>query len=255
MLANERHRQILLLLREKGAVQTGDLCRRFGVAGETLRKDFMLLESNGLLTRTHGGAVLPQESVPLRHMVERQHSHLEEKNELCRLALPFIKDGDSIVIGCGSTGSALAAAVAKAGFHDLTVMTHSLEAFSQLKDTPGIRLLLTGGTFLPEENSLYGEEALETIKNHHFSLYFLCPSGISMNFGISDYIPEVHPIQRAYLAQSSRTVVLADSSKFEKNAHLRICPLSPAYTLVTDSALDPRIRARYLEAGYDLITP
>ncbi len=254
MLAKERHDQILRLLHENGAVQTGELCRRFGVAGETLRKDFMLLESKGLLMRTHGGAVTPQETVPLQHLEERQHSHLEQKHELCRLALRYIHDGDSIVVGCGSTGSVLAKILAKESFHDLTVMTHSLEAWEILKGTPGIRLILTGGVFLPEENSLYGQEAIDTIESHHFSVYFLCPSGISMSFGISDYIPEIHPLQRAYMRQASRTVVLADSSKFEKNAHLRICPLSPAYTLVTDSALDPEIRSRYLEAGLDLIT-
>ncbi len=253
MLAKERQNKILQLLGENGSVKTGELCRRFGVAGETLRKDFMLLEGKGLLVRTHGGAVRPQETVPMQHLEERQHSNLSKKHELCRLALRFIHDGDSIVVGCGSTGAVMAQTVAGAGFTDLTVVTHSLDAWHILKSVPGIRLILTGGTYLPEENSLYGQEAIDTIENHHFSVYFLCPSGISTTFGISDYIPEIHPLQRAYMRQASRTVVLADSSKFEKNAHLRICPLSPAYTLVSDAGLSPEIRARYREAGLEVI--
>ncbi len=253
MLARERQNKILQLLQQKGAVQTGELMRLLDVTGETLRKDFIAMESKGLLQRMHGGAVLPQETVPFQHLEARQHEHLAQKRELCRLALRFVHDGDSIVVGCGSTGSVMAEVIASAGFKNLTVVTHSLEAWALLRECRGIRLILTGGTYLPEENALYGQEAIDTIENRHFSLYFLCPSGISTAFGISDYVPEIHPLQRAYMRQASRTVVLADSSKFEKNAHLRICPLSPAYTLVTDSALDPDIRDRYREAGLTVI--
>lgn len=253
MLAKERQNKILQLLQDKGSVQTGELIRTLGVTGETLRKDFIFMEASGLLTRTHGGAILPRETAPLQHLKERHHSHLEQKKELCRLALRFVHDGDNIVMGCGSTGLVMASLIAEAGFKNLTVMTHSMGAWEILRHCPDIHLLLTGGAYLPEENSLYGQEAIDTIENHRFSLYFLCPSGISLDFGISDYIPEIHPLQRAYMRQSSRVVILADSSKFERDAHLRICPLSPAYTLVTDSDLSPEIRALYREAGLNVI--
>lgn len=253
MLARERQNRILQVLQERGSVQTGELMKALNVTGETLRKDFILLEEKGLLQRTHGGAVLPRETVRFQHLAARQHENLAQKRELCRYALRFVHDGDSIVVGCGSTGSVMADVIADAGFQNLTVVTHSLEAWALLRDCRGIRLILTGGTYLPEENALYGQEAIDTIENHHFSLYFLCPSGVSEGFGISDYVPEIHPLQRAYMKQASRTVVLADSSKFEKNAHLRICPLSPAYTIVTDSKIDPEIRDRYREAGLTVI--
>ncbi len=253
MLAKERHDQILTLLRQRGSVQTGELMRALNVTGETLRKDFIAMEVKGLLQRTHGGAVLPIETVPLQHLKERQHSNLDKKQELCRLALRFVHDGDNIVVGCGSTGEIMAQTIADAGFKNLTVMTHSISAWEILRGVRGIRLILTGGVYLPEENSLCGQEAIDTIENHHFSLYFLCPSGISTTFGISDYIPEIHPLQRAYMRQASRTVVLADSSKLEKDAHLRICPLSPAYTLVTDAGIDREVLARYREAGLEVI--
>lgn len=60
---------------------------------------------------------------------------------------------------------------------------------------------------------------LELIKQIHIAKYFLAPSAISLKFGISDFVKEMIPVQRAFLESSDQVIVLADSSKFETESN------------------------------------
>lgn len=253
MLANKRREAILKLLREHGAVQTGKLMKLLDVTGETLRKDFIELEKHGLLQRVHGGAVQLKESARALSLDVREEQNTAKKRELARYALPLIEDGSFIALDGGTTGNEMARAIAAADFKDLTVMTYSLTICEILRNAPGVTVMLTGGTYLPDFNEMCGQAALDTLENHHFAKAILCVSGVSLSFGVSDCYPKTYPIQRAMLRHASQVIVLADSSKFEKNAELRIAPLTPALTLVTDSGLDEELRTLYREAGVHLI--
>lgn len=58
MFAEERQEKLLGILREKRKVAVSEMCDVFNVSGATIRADLRQLEEEGLLTRTHGGAVL-----------------------------------------------------------------------------------------------------------------------------------------------------------------------------------------------------
>ena len=70
----------------------------------------------------------------------------------------------------------------------LTVITNSLESFIELKDQPEIKSILIGGEYNKEESAFYGDLAVESIKKLHVSKFFLFPSAVSINFGITDYV-------------------------------------------------------------------
>jgi DeoR/GlpR family transcriptional regulator of sugar metabolism len=53
-----RQDQIVDDLTSKGEVYVHDLAKRFGVSVMTIRRDLVLLEKEGKLTRTYGGAVI-----------------------------------------------------------------------------------------------------------------------------------------------------------------------------------------------------
>ena len=57
MLTKERRSAIAVLVGERGAVDVKELTTRFGVTNETVRKDLIALEQEGLIERTHGGAL------------------------------------------------------------------------------------------------------------------------------------------------------------------------------------------------------
>ena len=57
MFLEERHKEILRLLEEKGSIRTSEIQRKFSVGYATAKRDLRLLEEQKLLKRTHGGAM------------------------------------------------------------------------------------------------------------------------------------------------------------------------------------------------------
>ena len=53
----ERQRRIETLLRQDGRVEVLELARILQVSEHTIRRDLLALQAQGLLQRTHGGAV------------------------------------------------------------------------------------------------------------------------------------------------------------------------------------------------------
>ena len=83
MLAKQRYTKILELLDKDGIVHTAELVKLMGVSSETIRKDLEYLDSQGRLSRVHGGAVpadsgkpaiLPGDTFPFRSATPRTWS-------------------------------------------------------------------------------------------------------------------------------------------------------------------------------------
>ena len=90
MYAEERHREIVERARGEGRVDVSGLASRFEVSPETVRRDLSVLEGQGVLRRTHGGAV-PVERVRFEPGVdERLAVMAEEKRRIARAALRFL---------------------------------------------------------------------------------------------------------------------------------------------------------------------
>lgn len=61
MFLEERHQAILDIIKNEGRISIGAIQERFNVSVDTARRDLRILEKNGLLKRTRGGAIpLPQ---------------------------------------------------------------------------------------------------------------------------------------------------------------------------------------------------
>ena len=59
MYAEERQQQIAALIEEKGKVSIAELAEKYGISGESARRDLRALVQAGLCKRTHGGAIRP----------------------------------------------------------------------------------------------------------------------------------------------------------------------------------------------------
>ena len=59
MLAIERRRLIAESIRSRGVVSVAEMAEALGTTDITLRRDLRAMAKDGLLVRTHGGAVLP----------------------------------------------------------------------------------------------------------------------------------------------------------------------------------------------------
>lgn len=252
MFANERRLKIIELLNERQSLTASWLMEEFGVSIETIRRDLEYLENQGALKRVHGGAVSLKKMQNYGRLSSRVTQHKREKQQLSAKAVTYIEEGSLIAIDSGSTGLELALSIRNI-FHNLTILTNSLEMFGLLSQKEGLQVILTGGYYHKSEKSFYGHLTIDFIRQLHVSKYFLTPSALSLQFGISDFIPEIIPVQREMLSIADEVFVLADSSKFETNAGLKICDLSPAFTYLTDSNLPDGLVKNYEEHGIKII--
>ena len=253
MLATQRQNAIRNLLKKQGAITVSDLTEHFGVSIETVRRDLLTMENNGLLRRVHGGAVPVTEMMTYHPLAERNREQSTQKDALARTAAALVNEGDYIAIGTGSTPMHFAQELKKR-LQRLTVVTYSLDVFQILKDVPGFQLILVGGQFVPEENAFTGQIPLDTLDKLHVQKAFVFPSAISLAHGIWGYEQTLYPLQQKLLQCCDQAYILADSSKFERTALFKVADTRTEYIYVTDPELPEQLRALYEDNGLHIIT-
>lgn len=251
MFADERYHEILELLQKNGSVTVAELMELFGASSETVRRDLLYLEGCQLLKRVYGGAMPVEKKREFYKLSQRLNENTQEKRELSETAASFVCENDIIALDSGSTSAAFVS-VLKERFHHLTVVTHSLYVFNALRDTD-FKIILLGGEYLKDEDAFYGYMTLDMLQNLHVSKSFLCPEAISLDYGVFDRVHELLPIQRNYLTICDKPILLADSSKFETVASLKICGFSPKLIFITDSKLPQEIYELYQKEGVPII--
>ena len=246
MFADERQKRIYDMLQASGAVTTAKLVQSFGVSIETIRRDLLTMEQNGRLTRVHGGALAKSTLKPFKELKERNKDFEQQKRELSRKAAEFICDGDVIGIDTGSTAISFGE-VLKERFSRLTIVTHSMDLFKMLCDYKDFSVILCAGHYLREENAFYGQFALDTLSRLHIRKSFIFPSAVSLQYGIFDYQSDLIQIQKQLIQSSDEIYILADSSKFEKTALLKLSDINAKHVYITDSSLQKEIATLYRE--------
>jgi DeoR family transcriptional regulator of aga operon len=144
LLIEERRRRICELLLADGRVTVEGLASRFGTSQVTIRADLSALESAGMLTRTHGGA-LPRDEEPDESLDVKQLQHHAEKVRIAHAAISLIRDGETIILDSGTTTAEIARALRKADLKSINVITNALNVAALLMDVPSVRLIMLGG--------------------------------------------------------------------------------------------------------------
>ena len=157
MLAIERRACIKETIQEQKSVAVSDLARRFDVTEETIRRDLKVLESQGVLTRTYGGAFIQGGAINEVDVTLRETSYVDAKRQIAAQCLQLIRNGDSIFLDSSTTALEIARAIRDMR---LTVLTNSLLIADVLSHSESIRLQVIGGVLQPQSMSFLGEAAL-----------------------------------------------------------------------------------------------
>ena len=244
MLAAARHTAILDAVQREGVVKVADLAQRLGVSAVTIRRDIDALSDAGLLTRVHGGVMVPGEGGTHEPgFALKSTQNLEAKEAIALEAAALVTEDMAVGVTAGSTTWVLAKALA-AGPR-ITVLTNSvrvMEAFSS--STSGSTVLLTGGQRTPSD-ALVGPLATASIRCLHLDLLFLGVHGMDENAGFTTPNLLEAEANQAFAAAARRVVVVADHSKWGVQGLGSICGLEEADCLVTDSGL-PRAAVSHL---------
>ena len=246
-----RLRQIIDQLENKEHLSIGELADKFRVSEITIRRDLDELEGQGLLFRTHGGAIRNKPISNLFSFDAKASRRQKEKLEICRYAASLINDGDIIFLSCGTTVYHLARYIAK--LNNIRVITNSLPVVSELMQHPQIKVNLIGGELDHVRRALYGSTTESIIHRLRATKAFLGAAGISLANGLSSN-DEKEGIITATMAEVAKNcIVLCDSSKFEHDAYITYAPISIAEMIITDSGAEPSILKRYKEANINIV--
>jgi DeoR family transcriptional regulator, fructose operon transcriptional repressor len=249
VLAAERKVRILEELRGARMVSTEDLARSLNVSGETIRRDLVGLEQQGLLSRVHGGAAAAQSRPAGQEpsFAERAASGSEAKDLIGRVAASLVRPGQLIVIDVGTT----AARVARALPTDLvaTVATCSLLAAIELADRPNLEVLVCGGRLRGGDLALSNTLANSFFADLRPDIAFLGSGGVDAQSGLTDFHLDEAVVRRTIIGRAATSYALADATKFDRVAHHRVAGWNALSGLITDAEPPASMRESITAAG------
>jgi DeoR family fructose operon transcriptional repressor len=244
--ADERKNQILERLRSNGRLEAVEAAEALGVTGETIRKDLIALERQGLLRRVHGGAV-PVHALAFEPAVETRTEFLTEKTRIARAALAHLPEQGSVLIDAGSTTAKLVEMFP--GDRELTVYTNTLPLAVALLTRPRLTVFTLGGRLRGKTFAEVGDWAARALAEINVDVAFLGTNGISLTRGLTTPDPAEAAVKRLMASCARRRILLADHSKFGVISGTKHADLSDVDLLLTDAGLADDQYAQLQEAG------
>ncbi|WP_128543838.1 DeoR/GlpR family DNA-binding transcription regulator [Larkinella soli] len=244
-----RKRLILQTVEAKGSVDVRELADLLQTSEITVRRDLSLLAGDGLIYRTHGGAMSVSLATGPVRFENKAAANAERKDYICRLAAREIQDGEVIFMDCGSTVFRLCQFIRN---RRIRVVTNSLPVANELMNSE-VTVNLAGGEVDKERQAVHGLMADEHVSRYRADRAFLGVDGISAENGLSAH-SEIEAGMTLAMARHARcTYLLCDSSKLEKDKYVQFAPIGLVQVLVTDDQAEPAVLALYRQKGLRVV--
>ena len=256
LFREERLQIIMEMLYENKKVVVTDLAKKFNRSLSSIRLDLSELESRGLIERTHGGAILTEnfsnEFVVGKNILTlRKETYKEEKQRIGWAVKDIIHDGDSIMIDGGSSSYYVAQHLNQR--RGLTIITSSFFFMNLLQDIPDAKIYVAGGLYHKDFEDLVGEISVNTLQRFKPNYSIIGIDAISIKDGLTTTESSMAQIKRQMLAVASKTIVVADSSKFGKVCLFHVSDLEKIDYLVTDRNVPDNIVEYLKDTNVNLI--
>ncbi len=243
MSFQNRKQKILQIIEERGEVSVKDLAEFAETSEVTIRRDLVLLSNDGLLYRTHGGAMPLSMLHPPTTFIQKSAQNAQQKDYICRLAAQEIQDDDVIFMDCGSTVFRLCQFIKN---KRIKVITNSLPVIYELINTE-VSLNLIGGEIDSERQAVHGVVAVEHIKKYSVDKAFLGVDGISVKKGLTALSEKEAQITSAMMQQTKTTFILCDFSKINQDKYLQFADIQAVNVIVTDAS--ENLMREFIKAG------
>lgn len=251
MLAQERYNVILEMLEMNKIVKVPELCEKFNVSIETVRRDLEFLEQEGKLKRVYGGAVLNNKSSAEPSYSTRSTKNAKEKVTIGKKTAELISDGETLMIDLGTTTLEVARHLKNK--KNLTVITNCMTIAQELVDVPTFRVILPGGILRPNELALSGFISEQFMKEFNVDKTIIGVGGITIDTGVSDYHLEETRVRKIMIEKGKQIIAVADHSKFGIKALVNVCSINEVDVIVTNDKLKSSIANEYIEQGIKVI--
>ena len=237
LIPAQRRDRIQEYLAVKRIARTADLCDLLEASEATVRRDLEWLEQEGILERTHGGAILSQRVVFEPGYQQRAQVNPEEKRSIGALAASLIEKDDIVFINSGTTTTQVIRHTR--ADPSISLFTNNLSGALEVGE-PGFQYYLVGGEFQPRSNSLAGRFATENLGQVYATKCILGVDGISARHGCT--VPsnaEAEVMRQMIKHTKGEIIIVADHSKWGVVSNFQIAAIEEVNKLVTDVELDP----------------
>jgi DeoR/GlpR family transcriptional regulator of sugar metabolism len=253
MLAIERRTDIFRLLKQDGRVRVSELSKRYSVTEETIRRDLEKMSREGLAIKSHGGAILNENTNIELPFNTRMKRNIEGKQLLAATVAEFIRDGTKLMMDASSTSVFIAKALRKK--QQMTVITNSIEIIVEMADKAHVELISTGGGLDRHYLAFTGPKTIRALSEYNPEIAVLSCQGLDMTRGIMDSTDAIADTKKAMIT-AARTVILAtDYTKFNQFALSHIGPITEIDILITDRDPGPEWRDFLEERNVECIFP
>ncbi|MCR8851391.1 DeoR/GlpR family DNA-binding transcription regulator [Lysinibacillus fusiformis] len=243
----ERQQQILQFVRQHKVVKLVTLTKEFNVSMETIRRDIQQLMQDKKIEKFYGGIKYIE---PVEGLIDqRLHEQLTEKIAIAKASASLIQDGECIFIDSGTTTYQMTPFLLDK--EKLTVVTNSLPVAFDLIGS-NIEVILLGGKVRHSEKSVTSNEFLFHFEHLNINKAFICASGVSLEKGISDFNLEEAITRKKIISISQMVYVATDSSKFNKDVAIQVCPLEEVDVIITDNALSKKTIQHFSDKGIEI---
>lgn len=234
MRAKERLNIINQLVTNNKKVLVSELSDKLDVTEETIRRDLEKLESDGIVTRTYGGAVLNTEpSFEGVNFYKRASINVEEKQKIAIKAMELLKNKATIAADSSSTVIETLKLIRNQ--KDTVLLTNSTEVLREFTQSE-LTIISTGGIFNKNSLSLQGKMAENMIKRYNVDILLISCKGLDKEKGALDSNEVEVEFKKVLVQQASEIALLVDHTKFDHNGFVKLVDFKNIDYIVTDKS-------------------
>ncbi len=248
LFLQERLDQIVTLVQEKGRVSVADLSDHFGVSAVTIRNDLTSLQQQGLLVRTHGGAVTRSDlNMEPPAFALRKELHQAEKERIGQAAAALIRDGDSVALDASTTAWQIARHLKDR--RELTIVTNGLFIALEFLDSPAVTVVMPGGALRTASASLVGDEGACILERYHVQKGFFGAGGFTLEEGLTDTNQYEVELKQRMVERSKEVIAVVDSSKWGQVTFASLASVEQLDQVIADNAAPAEMVAALRQQG------
>ncbi len=210
-MRSKRLDSILEYIYQEKTVTLDQLCEKFNVSKNTIRRDIDELVTNEKIKKIYGGVTVEGFKATVS-FGERNISNLSLKQLIAKKAAELVNDNDVIFIDSGTTTMHMTEYLKDK--KNLTIITNNIEVIMRSIPYTNINVISLSGSLNRKTLSFTGVSAAEVLNHYNISKSFIAATGISVIGGASNSSPAETEIKRTALMKSQKNYVLVDHTKF-----------------------------------------
>jgi DeoR family fructose operon transcriptional repressor len=251
MFAEERKRKIIDLLKQNKKVTVAELVHLFNVSSATVRSDLRELNDKGQIIRTHGGAIVETGASFEPDTEQKRDLNLAAKQQIARIAIELVNDGDTVIFDTGTTTLELAKLLGQ--HRRVTAVTNDFEIARVLEEISSINVLMLGGEIRKKFHCTVGAAGIDMLAQLTVDKVFLGTNSLSISKGASTPNIQQAETKKAMIASAKKVILLCSNNKLGKDSFVHFASLDQVDTLVIDQ-IDDNERFEFEERGLEVLT-